>query len=158
MVRSGAVVDPHYRLMGLHGSEYWTYTRPAASASEAARLTQAACPSLPRRRSGRGLVDHVIDDDTQASAPRWRPWPSTWLQPGDPVLLAAKARQLAAADTRCRLPGRRTGHMSHNFPTPHQALPDLRRAFRSTREARPHLRDLARPTGPIPSHPVPRVA
>ena len=26
--RSGAVLNPHYRLMGLHGSEYWTYTLP----------------------------------------------------------------------------------------------------------------------------------
>ena len=26
--RSGAVLNPHYRLMGLYGSEYWTYTLP----------------------------------------------------------------------------------------------------------------------------------
>ena len=26
--RAGAVLNPHYRLMGLHGSEYWTYTLP----------------------------------------------------------------------------------------------------------------------------------
>src|SRR5262249_35234396 len=26
--RGGAVLNPHYRLMGLHGSEYWTYTPP----------------------------------------------------------------------------------------------------------------------------------
>ena len=50
--RSGAVLNPHYRLMGLHGSEYWTYTLPRrVGAAEAARLTHA-CPSLPIRRSG----------------------------------------------------------------------------------------------------------
>ena len=26
--RSGAVLNPHYRLMGLYGSEYWTYLLP----------------------------------------------------------------------------------------------------------------------------------
>ena len=34
--RSGAVLNPHYRLMGLHGSEYWTYTLPRRVGEEQA--------------------------------------------------------------------------------------------------------------------------
>src|SRR5580693_3295732 len=63
--RAGAVLNPHYRLMGLHGSEYWTYTLPRrVGASEAARLTQACLPVTPASALRSGLVDHVIDDDT----------------------------------------------------------------------------------------------
>ena len=32
--RAGAVLNPHYRLMGLHGSEYWTYTLPRRVGAE----------------------------------------------------------------------------------------------------------------------------
>jgi hypothetical protein len=38
--RSGAVLNPHYQLMELHGSEYWTYTLPRrVGAQKAAELT-----------------------------------------------------------------------------------------------------------------------
>jgi putative two-component system hydrogenase maturation factor HypX/HoxX len=46
--RAGAVLNPHYRLMGLHGSEYWTYTLPRrVGAEQAARLTEACLPVSP---------------------------------------------------------------------------------------------------------------
>ena len=65
--RSGAVLNPHYRLMGLHGSEYWTYTLPRrVGAREAARLTQACLPVTPASALRSGLVDHVIAGDPAA--------------------------------------------------------------------------------------------
>ncbi len=49
--RDGAVLNPHYTLMGLHGSEYWTYTLPRrVGAAEARRLTQSALPVSARAR------------------------------------------------------------------------------------------------------------
>src|ERR1700750_2348857 len=61
--RSGAVLNPHYRLMGLHGSEYWTYTLPRrVGATEAARLTHACSPVPPASALRSGLVDQVIAD------------------------------------------------------------------------------------------------
>ncbi|MFF1904407.1 enoyl-CoA hydratase-related protein [Kitasatospora sp. NPDC058218] len=64
--RQGVVLNPHYRLMGLHGSEYWTYTLPRrVGAAEAGRLTAQALPvSAAAALRGR-LVDRVL-----ASAPQ----------------------------------------------------------------------------------------
>src|SRR5579864_2426844 len=59
--RAGAVLNPHYRLMGLHGSEFWTYTLPhRVGAEHAARLTQECLPVTPAAALRWGLVDRVI--------------------------------------------------------------------------------------------------
>jgi putative two-component system hydrogenase maturation factor HypX/HoxX len=61
-VRAGAVLNPHYRLMGLHGSEFWTYTLPRRVGQEQARrLTEDALPIGPERALDLGLVDRVLD-------------------------------------------------------------------------------------------------
>ncbi|NNH68400.1 hydrogenase maturation protein [Nocardia uniformis] len=59
--RESAVLNPHYRLMGLYGSEYWTYTLPRRVGEEqAARLTREALPVGARAAEGLGLVDRVL--------------------------------------------------------------------------------------------------
>lgn len=59
--RDGAVLNPHYTLMGLHGSEYWTYTLPRrAGAAEAQRLTQSALPVSARRAVELGMAERVL--------------------------------------------------------------------------------------------------
>ncbi|AQU67722.1 hydrogenase maturation protein [Streptomyces niveus] len=64
--RSGAVLNPHYRLMGLYGSEYWTYTLPRRVGTEQAeRLTRRALPVTAARAREIGLVDVVIDSTPQ---------------------------------------------------------------------------------------------
>lgn len=64
--RSGAVLNPHYRLMGLYGSEYWTYTLPRrVGAEQAERLTRRALPVTAARAREIGLVDVVIDSTPQ---------------------------------------------------------------------------------------------
>jgi putative two-component system hydrogenase maturation factor HypX/HoxX len=64
--RSGAVLNPHYRLMGLYGSEYWTYTLPRrAGAEEAERLMRRALPVTAARARDIGLVDVVIHSTPQ---------------------------------------------------------------------------------------------
>ncbi|WP_405677007.1 hydrogenase maturation protein [Streptomyces sp. NBC_01511] len=64
--RSGAVLNPHYRLMGLYGSEYWTYTLPRRVGNEEAqRLTRRALPVTAARAYGIGLVDVVIESTPQ---------------------------------------------------------------------------------------------
>ena len=50
-LRRGVVLNPHYRLMGLYGSEYWTYVLPRrVGRAEADRLMQARCRSARRPR------------------------------------------------------------------------------------------------------------
>src|SRR5690606_17858471 len=45
LVRDGVVLNPHYRTMGLTGSEYWTYVLPRrVGAAQAERLTGECLP------------------------------------------------------------------------------------------------------------------
>ncbi|MDJ0385067.1 enoyl-CoA hydratase-related protein [Streptomyces sp. G-G2] len=58
--RSGVVLNPHYRLMGLYGSEYWTYTLARRVGPEAAhRLTTEALPVSAEAARTLGLVDRT---------------------------------------------------------------------------------------------------
>jgi putative two-component system protein, hydrogenase maturation factor HypX/HoxX len=132
--RSGAVLNPHYRLMGLHGSEYWTYTLPRrVGASEAARLTQACLPVTPASALRSGLVDQVIAD----SAAGFRGQAAglaEQLAHGRAYqrLLTAKARQLAAAEQHRPLAAYRVAElatMRRNFFDPREPYASLRRAF-----------------------------
>ena len=59
--RSGAVLNPHYRLMGLYGSEYWTYTLPRRVGGTAARrLMDEAAPLSAADAVETGLVDALV--------------------------------------------------------------------------------------------------
>ncbi|MFJ3308909.1 enoyl-CoA hydratase-related protein [Streptomyces sp. NPDC086549] len=60
--RAGSVLNPHYRLMGLHGSEYWTYTLPRrVGAATADRLMGEALPMSAASAVRLGLVDRLVD-------------------------------------------------------------------------------------------------
>ncbi|WP_306191173.1 enoyl-CoA hydratase-related protein [Streptomyces sp. MK5] len=59
--RGGAVLNPHYRRMGLYGSEYWTYSLPRrVGARTAERLTAEALPVSAATAHGLGLVDRLL--------------------------------------------------------------------------------------------------
>ncbi|MFE2747097.1 enoyl-CoA hydratase-related protein [Streptomyces scopuliridis] len=59
--RSGVVLNPHYRLMGLYGSEYWTYTLPRRAGTDAARrLTEEALPVSATAARRLGLADRIV--------------------------------------------------------------------------------------------------
>jgi putative two-component system hydrogenase maturation factor HypX/HoxX len=59
--RDGAILNPHYKLMGLYGSEYWTYTLPRrVGDSEAERLTQSALPVSAKRAVELGMAERVL--------------------------------------------------------------------------------------------------
>ncbi|MEU6776707.1 enoyl-CoA hydratase-related protein [Streptomyces sp. NPDC046759] len=59
--RAGAVLNPHYRRMGLYGSEFWTYTLPRRVGAEyARRLTTEALPVSAVSAERTGLVDRLV--------------------------------------------------------------------------------------------------
>ncbi|WP_225828059.1 hydrogenase maturation protein [Streptomyces naphthomycinicus] len=59
--RTGVVLNPHYRRMGLYGSEFWTYTLPRrAGRAEADRLTTQALPVSAATAERLGLVDRLV--------------------------------------------------------------------------------------------------
>jgi putative two-component system hydrogenase maturation factor HypX/HoxX len=160
--RSGAVLNPHYRLMGLHGSEYWTYTLPRrVGAAEAARLTQACLPVTPGSALRSGLVDHVIAD-TAAGFRGQAAGLAEQLAHGPAYqrLLTAKARQLAAPEQHRPLGAYRAAElavMARNFFDPAEPYGGLRRAFVYKEKPSHTPSHLARHrTEPQPS--VPRVA
>jgi putative two-component system hydrogenase maturation factor HypX/HoxX len=132
--RAGAVLNPHYRLMGLHGSEYWTYTLPRrVGADEAARLTQACLPVTPRSGLRSGLVDRMIADDAAGFRAQVVALAEQLARgPQYPALLTAKARQLEAAERHRPLDAYRAAElaiMNRNFSDPREPYNGLRRAF-----------------------------
>ncbi|MET8246378.1 enoyl-CoA hydratase-related protein [Streptomyces sp. NPDC005202] len=59
--RTGAVLNPHYRRMGLYGSEFWTYSLPRrVGARTAERLTTEALPVSAAGAAALGLVDRLV--------------------------------------------------------------------------------------------------
>jgi putative two-component system hydrogenase maturation factor HypX/HoxX len=131
--RGGAVLNPHYRLMGLYGSEYWTYTLPRrVGAQEAARLTEACLPVSAAAALRTGLVDKVIASrpaDFRAQVADLAE--KLALDPDYPRRLAAKTRQLTTAG-KTQLDACRTAElamMSRNFFDPREPYAGLRRAF-----------------------------
>ncbi len=157
--RAGAVLNPHYRLMGLHGSEYWTYTLPRrVGAAEAARLTQACLPVTPASGLRTGLVNRVIACDPAGYPAQLAALAGQLAaSPDYPAKLAAKARQLAAAEKQRPLDAYRAAElaiMSRNFSGPGEPYAQLRRAFvykDKPSHTPPHL--ARHRTDPAPSHP-----
>ena len=60
LAREGIVLNPHYKTMGLYGSEYWTYSLPRAVGSEVAhKLTQECLPISAIQALEYGLVQDI---------------------------------------------------------------------------------------------------
>ena len=132
--RAGAVLNPHYRLMGLHGSEYWTYTLPRrVGARQAARLTRSCLPVSPASALRCGLVDQVIE----GGAAEYRRQVAALAgqlarSPDYARRLAAKTRLLAEAAKVRPLDAYRDAElaiMSRNFSGPDEPYARLRHAF-----------------------------
>lgn len=63
-VRQGVVLNPHYLTLGLHGSEYWTYTLPRRVGAEKAReLTEACLPVGAAAAVEMGLADRLLPEE-----------------------------------------------------------------------------------------------
>ena len=153
--RAGAVLNPHYRLMGLHGSEYWTYTLPRrVGAEQAARLTEACLPAGPASALRSGLIDRVIEGGTAgfrghvADLARQR---------NEPGLPAAAGREEPGTDRRPEDPA--AGRLPRGRTS--RDAPELLRPPRAPRGAAPRLCPQAQavahsgPPAPPPAHPGP---
>ncbi|OIN45901.1 hydrogenase maturation protein [Pseudomonas costantinii] len=58
--RAGVVLNPHYKTMGLYGSEYWTYSLPRAVGSEMAhKLTEECLPISAIQARQWGMVQDI---------------------------------------------------------------------------------------------------
>ncbi|MGF6705651.1 hydrogenase maturation protein [Pseudomonas frederiksbergensis] len=58
--RSGIVLNPHYKTMGLYGSEYWTYSLPrAVGQAMAKKLTEDCLPISATQALQLGMVQEI---------------------------------------------------------------------------------------------------
>ncbi|MCL8013239.1 hydrogenase maturation protein [Streptomyces sp. AS02] len=132
--RSGAVLNPHYRLMGLYGSEYWTYTLPRRVGQGAAeRLMREALPVSSAGALRLGLADRVIDcapgefaREAGALAARLAALPATASR------IAAKKAELDRREATTPLAAfreRELDRMRRTFDDPDAPYHALRRAF-----------------------------
>jgi len=61
LLRDGTVLNPHYKKMGLYGSEYWTYVLPRrVGQRDATSLTSECLPIGAREAERIGLSDETI--------------------------------------------------------------------------------------------------
>lgn len=62
--RQGAVFNPHYKTMGLYGSEYWTYLLPKrVGALKALELTETPLPLGMEKAKQIGYIDRIFPND-----------------------------------------------------------------------------------------------
>ncbi|MEU6559647.1 hydrogenase maturation protein [Nocardia nova] len=132
--RESAVLNPHYRLMGLHGSEYWTYTLPRRVGAETAEeLTTRTLPVGARAAAAVGLVDQVFAGSTSQYLARvCREAEKLAAAPELANLLLAKKRRREADEQRrplARYRAEELSHMHRNFFSPGESYPRLRREF-----------------------------
>ncbi|MFE7978290.1 enoyl-CoA hydratase-related protein [Streptomyces shenzhenensis] len=151
--RSGAVLNPHYRLMGLYGSEYWTYSLPRRVGAAAAE--QLMADALPVSASGAlraGLVDRVIECGPGDFAARTgRLAVRLAALPGTASRIAAKKAERdreESVEPLSLFRERELARMRRTFDDPAAPYHALRRAF--VRRQRPSGTPphLARATGP----------
>ncbi len=64
VAREGIILNPHYKTLGLHGSEYWTYLLPKRVGEEKAiELTQSCLPLGVKRAKKMGYIDEIFSYD-----------------------------------------------------------------------------------------------
>ncbi|QGV82403.1 hydrogenase maturation protein [Streptomyces ficellus] len=132
--RSGSVLNPHYRRMGLYGSEYWTYTLPGrVGAAMAGRLTEDALPVTAARARDLGLVDRVVRcSPSSFTAEVTRLAAHLAVSSGTQTRLAAKKAEHERREAETPLAGfreRELARMRGVFDDPAAPYHALRRAF-----------------------------
>lgn len=154
--RSGAVLNPHYRLMGLYGSEYWTYTLPRrVGPAVAQRLVREALPVSAASAQDLGLVDRVVDAGPGAFAAEvghlaahLAALPST----GTRIAAKKTERERRESETLPAYRERELARMRRTFDDPEASYHALRRAFvHKERPAGTPAHLAASQTGPGPS-------
>ncbi|WP_030204279.1 enoyl-CoA hydratase-related protein, partial [Streptomyces sp. NRRL S-87] len=138
--RAGAVLNPHYRLMGLYGSEYWTYTLPRrVGDAAAARLMADALPVSAAAARNAGLVDRTVACAPGAFAERTAALAARLAAaPGTQSRIAAKKAQRERDEATRPLAAYRADELARMravFDDPDAPYHALRRAF--VRKERP---------------------
>jgi putative two-component system hydrogenase maturation factor HypX/HoxX len=149
LLRDGVVLNPHYRTMGLTGSEYWTYVLPRrVGAAQAERLTGECLPIGATEAAALGLADAVLParpDEFDAAVLEHAYTLATRHDLGQ--RLAAKAAARAADEQRRPLETyriRELAEMSRDIFDDRHGFAAARHAF-VTKQPKPTADDTAKP-------------
>lgn len=133
-LRRGVVLNPHYRLMGLYGSEYWTYVLPRRiGRADADRLMDAAMPVSAAAALRGGLAERLLDVDPEDFTETV--WTSAFELAATADLktrIAKKAKRLDADEVAHPLARYRSAELAQMraiFDDPGAAYHELRSAF-----------------------------
>jgi putative two-component system hydrogenase maturation factor HypX/HoxX len=97
--REGVVLNPHYKTMGLYGSEYWTYLLPRrVGPGRALELTEQPLPVGMSKARAIGLVDRLLPDDYEAYVATLRDWAAALAAGPDYELRLRRKGERRAAD------------------------------------------------------------
>lgn len=134
LVRAGVALNPHYLALGLHGSEYWTYTLPRrVGPVEAERLTRECLPIGGPEAVSLGYADRMLGGDAAGFHDEAAELAASLAGRDDlPQLLAAKRLQLEADARRRPLEAyaaEELGEMSRDFFDDRLGYAAARRAF-----------------------------
>jgi putative two-component system hydrogenase maturation factor HypX/HoxX len=98
-VREGGVMNPHYKTMGLYGSEYWTYLLPKrVGPGRALELTEIPLPIDTKKAKRIGMIDEILPDDYSEFQQRLRAQAEALAKSPDYETLLAQKRKRRAAD------------------------------------------------------------
>lgn len=103
VLRGDAVLNPHYRTMGLFGSEYWTYVLPRRVGRDHAQLLTRRCLPVGAAEAERiGLVDDILPGRPEAFEAAVLDRATALAASADYGLRLRIKRQHRAADERAR--------------------------------------------------------
>ncbi len=142
IARDGVLLNPHYRKMGLYGSEYWTYVLPhRVGEAQAHRLTTCCEPITAAEAAGIGIVDRLAPSDRAGFADTVLDYATELAADGTAKALLGHKRATREADERRRpletYRVRELAEMSHDIFDDRHGFAGARRAFLTGRAAGP---------------------
>jgi putative two-component system hydrogenase maturation factor HypX/HoxX len=103
LARAGVMLNPHYRTMGLYGSEYWSYVLPRRVGGHRAESLVGRCEPVAAEEAMRiGLVDDVLAGPPAAFEETVLEYAARLATRGDYPSLLERKRAARAADERRR--------------------------------------------------------
>ncbi|WP_242546933.1 enoyl-CoA hydratase-related protein [Amycolatopsis sp. MtRt-6] len=142
IARDGVLLNPHYRKMGLYGSEYWTYVLPhRVGEAQAHRLTTDCEPITAAEAAGIGIIDRLAASDRAAFVANALAYATELAAGGHAKALISRKRATREADEQRRpletYRIRELAEMSHDIFDDRHGFAHARRAFLTGRPADP---------------------
>lgn len=155
LARAGVMLNPHYRTMGLYGSEYWTYVLPRRVGAHTAESLAGRCEPVDVAEAVRiGLVDEALAGPPAAFEEAVLEYAARLATRVDYPDLLERKRAVRVADERRRP---LVAYRAEELALMHRDIVDDRRGFAAARHAfvtkrtRSDGRDMRPAPSPLPT-------